>query len=277
MLDLVRVPADSGEQHSYGMTLSSSEELVRALMLEHPIPGEGRFGCYLIPGASPYSDIARSVECNVFNHFFGNTAAVMHGAYGPYEKSSQFFLVVDRVAHCPAGTLRVIANSERGLKSLNDIALAPLSISERAVCDYHDISSLDQCWDIGTLAVLKDYRSQQQDHQVSTMLYGVLHRAAIQEGVHHAVTVLDRHAYTQLTQMLAIPFEPIVGSEPFDYLGSPKSRAVYLYFPNVVPSVETHLGHLDDTTRRTLRPYVARVIYAEGVPAVVSVPPPPSA
>lgn len=264
-------PPLAGEPNRYSLSAPVSEDLVRTLLREHPVPGDGRYGCYLVPGASEYSDIARGVECNVFHHFFGNTAEVMHAAYGAYEDSSQFFLVVDRIAQRAAGTLRVIMNSARGLKSLNDIAQPPLSISEGLVCDYHGIPSLDECWDIGTLAVLKDYRGQHQDHQVGMMLYGVLHRAAMNQGVHHAVTVLDRHAYTQLTQMLAIPFVPIVGSEPFDYLGSPKSRAAYLYFPKVVASVETHLGHLDDTTRRSLRPYVARVIYAEGLPDLVSV------
>jgi hypothetical protein len=272
MLEAIRVPSGRSDRHSYELTASSSEELIRALMLEHPIRHDGRFGCYMIPGVSPYSDLARSVECDVFHHFFGNTAEVMHDAYGAYEESSRFFLVVDRILERPAGTLRVIANSKRGLKSLNDIAQAPLCITESAVLEYHGIPSLDDCWDIGTLAVLKEYRGELQDHQVGTMLYGVLHRAALREGVHHAVTVLDRHAYTQLTQMLAIPFEPIVGSKPFDYLGSPKSRAAYLYFPKVASNVETHMSQLDDTTRRSLRPYVARVIYGEGVPDVVSVP-----
>jgi hypothetical protein len=272
MLEAVRLTASASQRPSYALSAQAGDHLVHALMREHPIPGAGRFGCYLIPGKNRYSDIARSLECSVFQHFFGNTAAVMHDAYGPYEDSSLFFLVVDQEAARAAGTLRVIANSKRGLKTLNDIALAPLSIPQHVVCDVHRISNLDQCWDIGTLAVLKDYRGHHGDHQVGTMLYGVLHRAALREGVHHAVTILDRHAYAQLTQMLAIPFKPIANSEPFDYLGSLDSRAAYLYFPNVVPSVETHLGHLDDTTRRSLRPYVARVIYAEGVPDVVRVP-----
>ena len=120
--------------------------------------------------------------------------------------------------------------------------------------------------------MLKEYRGQQQDHVVGTTLYGVLHRAALQSGVEHAVTILDKHAYVPLTQMLAVPCEPIAGSQPFDYLGSIDSRAAYLCFAKVVLRVETHMGNLDEPIRASLRPYIGRVLYAEGVPEVISVP-----
>lgn len=271
MLEVLKSSRPSARP-SYVQPPRVSEELVRQLLQERPITGEGRFGFYQIPGANPYSDIARAVECNVFHHFFGNTAAVMHEAYGAYEETSLFFLAVDRIAQRPAGAFRVIKNSPRGLKSLNDIAQHPLYISASEVMAYHNIPSLDQCWDFGTVAVLKDYRGQHQDHQVVTMLYGAVIRAALSAGVHHAVLVMDHHGYTQLTQTMAIPLVPILDTEPFEYLGSAKSRAAYVYLPNVRPSAETHLSHLDDTTRRSLRPSVARVIYAEGIPDVVPVP-----
>jgi len=271
MLEVVGLAPGAGERR-YSLSAPTTQELVRALIHQHPLPGDGRYGCYQIPGTNRYSDIARSVECSVFQHFFGNTAAVMQDAYGAYEQSSQFFLIVDRHEQAAAGTLRIIASSALGLKTLNDIAQPPLGLSARTVCEHHGIQDLSRCWDIGTLAVLKEYRGQKSDHLVGTMLYGALHRAAIEQGVDHAVTILDKHAYAQLTQMLAVPFEPIAGSRPFDYLGAPDSRAAYLYFPKVIPTVESYLGRLDETIRTSLRPYIGRVIYAEGVPTAVRVP-----
>jgi len=265
------LPLPSAGERRYSLSVPAMTDLVGSLMLEHPILGTGRFGCYHIHGTSRFADVARSVECKVFQHFFGNTAAMMVDAYGPYEKSSQFFLIVDLEAQRAAGTLRIIATSEHGLKTLNDIAGPPLSIPTRTVCDLHRIRDLSQCWDIGTLAVLKEYRGHQQDHVVGTMLYGALHRGARRAGIEHAVAILDEHAYVQLTQFLAVPFEPIAGTGPFAYLGSKGSRAAYLHFPKVVPSVEKHMGRLDETTRNTLRPYVGRAIFAEGVPEVVTV------
>jgi len=270
MLEVVGLGPGAGERR-YSLSAPTTQELVRALIHQHPLPGDGRFGCYLIAGTNRYGDIARSVECSVFQHFFGNTANVMQEAYGPYEQSSQFFLIVDRHEQTAAGTLRIIASSPLGLKTLNDIALPPLGLSERSVCEHHGITDLARCWDIGTLAVLKAYRGQKSDHLVGTMLYGALHRAAVELGVDHAVTILDKHAYAQLTQMLAVPFEPIAGSLPFDYLGAADSRAAYLYFPKVIPTVEGYLGRLDETIRSSLRPYIGRVIYAEGVPEAVRV------
>ena len=272
MLEVVVGPTPGAGERRYSLSAPTMQELVRTLIQKHPLPGEGRFGCYRIPGQSRFSDIARSVECRVFQHFFGNDAAVMQDAYGRYEQSSCFFLMVDRVEQRAAGSLRVIQSSPLGLKTLNDIAQPPLSLPEHVVCERHGIQSLDKCWDIGTLAVLKEYRGQSSDHLVGTMLYGVLHRAALESGIDHAVTILDKHAYAQLTQMLAVPFEPIADSAPFDYLGSPDSRAAYLYFPKVVPTVERYMGRLDETIRTSLRPYISRVIYAEGVPELISVP-----
>jgi hypothetical protein len=271
MLEVVGLAPGAGERR-YSLSAPTTQDLVRALTHQHPLPGDGRFGCYLIAGTSRFSDIARSVECRVFQHFFGNTAAVMQDAYGPYEQSSSFFLIVDRQEQAAAGTLRIIASSPLGLKSLNDIAQPPLRLSERAVCEHHRIDDLARCWDIGTLAVLKEYRGQKSDHLVGTMLYGALHRAAIDQGIDHAVTILDKHAFAQLTQMLAVPFEPIAGSQPFEYMGAAESRAAYLYFPKVIPTVESYMGRLDQAIRTSLRPYIGRVIYAEGVPTAVHVP-----
>ena len=112
---------EAGEKR-YSLSAPSIQGLVGTLINEYPLRGEGRFGCYRLHGTSRFSDIARSVECRVFQHFFGNTAAAMQAAYGPYEQSSHFFLMVDRQEKCSAGTLRIIENSERGLKTLNDIA-----------------------------------------------------------------------------------------------------------------------------------------------------------
>ena len=247
------------------------EELVDQLLREHPAAGEGAFACYDIAGRNPYSDIARSVECSVFEAFFGNDPQIMTDAYTPYEMYSRFLLVVDRASATPAGALRLIAHSERGLKTLNDIAEPPLSLSVERVMEHHRISSLAQCWDVGTLAVHKCFRGSSSDHLVGTMLYGMCHAATRAKGVDHLVTILDRHAFRQLTEMLAVPVIPIAASEPFHYLGSKHSRAAYIHVPSVVPAVEAHIARMPEQPRAVLEPYMTRVIYARGIPPVVEV------
>jgi len=240
-------------------------------MAEHPLPDEGRFGCYLLAASSSYSDIARAIECEVFEKFFGNVPAEMAREYARYEASSLFFLVVERETQRPAGVLRVIEHSAAGLKTLNDIQGAPLHLPTSKVLARHGIDDLRRCWDVGTLAVVKEFRGKAHNHIVSTMLYGLLHVAVRKHAIDHLVAVLDSHAYMQLTQLLGVPFVPILGSEPFSYLGSENSRAAYAHMPHVTPAVEAFMSSLNDDMRRLLAPHVARVIYGEGLPTAVEV------
>jgi len=255
----------------YALTPAQMHEAVKRLMREYPAPGTSRFVAYRIRGTNPYSNIARSIECEVFRRFFGNTPEDMHLSYGAYEDHSHFLLAVDREAQQPAGTLRVIESSERGLKSLNDVSEEPLQLSLQTVLDYHHIDSLERCWDVGTLAVRKPYRGEDNAHFVGTMLYGLFHAAACNANIDHAVAILDGHAYRQLTEMLAIPFEAIAGTPPFEYLGAKGTRAAYLKIRKVVPTVEKHMDRMDSVTRTSMRPFLARVIYAEGLPELIDV------
>src|SRR5262245_59142258 len=104
---------------SYLPPPSGADPRVRQLLAEYPIAGDAPFGCYLIADSNPYSDIARAVECDEFDEFFGNDPAVMTEAYARYEAHSLFLLVIDREAEQACGTLRIIEHSESGLKTLN--------------------------------------------------------------------------------------------------------------------------------------------------------------
>jgi hypothetical protein len=207
----------------------------------------------------------------VFQQFFGIDPAVMSAEYGPYEEHSAFFLVVDREHMQPAGALRVIANSDRGLKSLNDIALPPLSISLEKVIHHHRIEDLDKCWDVGTVAVRKEYRGTANGHLVSTLLYGMLRSEAMRTGMEHFVAILDTHAHRQLVQLIGAPFVPIADSEPFAYLGSVASLAVTLRVDEIVESIEAHMQRMDSALLPHVRPLLSRIIYDSCLPQVVRV------
>jgi hypothetical protein len=256
---------------AYALTSAEMQSGIRRLLRQHPAQGEGRFAAYRIRSTSEYSDVARSVECEVFRRFFGNTPRDMHQQYGDYEAHSHFLLAIDRETQQAAGTLRVIEHSALGLKSLNDIQGAPLYVSEQRFAEYHQVDSLRRCWDVGTLAVRKAYRGGENAHYVGTMLYGLFYASARAAEIEHAVAILDDHIFRQLTLMLAIPFEPICGTDPFEYLGSKGTRAAYLRIRKVVPAVEGYMERLDSVTRASLRPSLTRVIYAEGLPRLIEV------
>jgi hypothetical protein len=251
---------------------TGTEVALRQLMTERPLTGQGRFGCYRIAGSSEYGDVARDVECTVFQHFFGNSPELLADEYAAYEAASTFLLVVDRELGRPAGALRVIAHSDHGLKTLNDIAQEPLSIPTDAVAQYHGIRDLENCWDVGALAVLKDYRGRGEDHVVSTTLYGLFVAEARRARIDHVVAIIDSHAYTQLTQVVGMPFTTIAGSEPFEYLGSTRNFAAIMAVPEIVPAIEAHMSRLErQGAPRQLRSLVSRVVYGEGLPSIVDV------
>jgi hypothetical protein len=256
---------------SYRPPLASMDHRLRRLMAEQPFTSEDAFGCYFIDDSSPYSDVARGVECAVFQEFFGNEPSIMTEAYAPYEAHSRFLLVVDQASQEPAGALRIITHSENGLKTLNDIEQAPLSLPLETVVRFHGISDLDNCWDVGTLAVLKKYRGQTTGHLLSTMLYGLFYAEVCKAGVEHIVTILDKHAYKQLTELFAIPFGPIADSQPFNYLGSESSRAAYAHVPRIAPAMEAFMAGLDKDVLALLKPFMCRMLYGEGLPKVITV------
>lgn len=242
-----RYDLDDGELHALSSQLLSERE---------PVTSD-KVVCYRLEKGSAYENVARSIEREVFEKYFGNTSEEMRKEYGPYEDQSIFFLSIDQELKQPAGVLRVIQNGPAGLKTLNDLAIgrdeAP-RISPDQVKSYHGIDTFDDCWDVGTVAVRKPYRS---DTLASVQLYRALYVSALDENVNHFVSIIDHKPYVKMTDYLGIPFVPMVGSEPFPYLGSKSSVAVYgdvtEFYPRMNRKRYTLRGAL---ARSALRPLV---------------------
>ena len=216
----------------YELRGNVAADLSEQLLTLHPPTSSHRFVCYSLSGTGRFADLGRTVELDVFGAVFGSDRAEMDREYGPYEDASRFFVVMDQRRRQPAGVLRVIGNSAIGLKTLNDIAGEPLRISPAEVQEQHGIADLDRCWDVGTLAVLPEYR-RIGGRTVSLLLYRALYLHARRQEVEHVVTIMDGHAHRVLLA-LGVPFVPICGSEPFDYMGTP-CTALYGYVPGFPP------------------------------------------
>lgn len=237
----------------------------RLLSLLDSAPSQQPMSCYVVTHGHPLANSARGIESAVFREFFHNSAEDLQAAYEPYEWASTWLLVVDRHRQRVAGTLRIIKYSAAGLKTLVDVSRPPLSIPTFKVLEQHGVD-LAKTWDIGTLAVLPEYRG---DHLVASELYGQLYTAAQRAGVKHAVTVLDDHAYQQLVTVLGVPWEPLCGSEPGPYLGSAKSHAVVGHLGKALPAVEKHVASLPAEIRAVVEPLARRIFRGEGLVAPV--------
>ncbi|HLM05958.1 MAG TPA: hypothetical protein VK402_12320 [Blastococcus sp.] len=228
----------------YELHDNQAADLAGQLLTLHPPTTRHRFVCYRLDGRSPFADLGRRIELEVFDEAFGNDLAVMQREYGPYEDASFFLVVMDQVLRRPAGVMRVIRNSATGLKTLRDIAGEPLGIGLERFRDFHAVDSLDATWDVGTVAVLPEYRrSATRSRTVCLLLYRAVYVHAMRDGVRHFVTVVDEHAHRGL-RALGVAYVPICDTGPFSYLDSASSTAVYGFVPEFQARMEARYRRL---------------------------------
>ncbi len=231
----------------YDLPFAAIDQLTQELIDRHTheVPVRYRYAAVEVKGDSPYANIARYIEGTVFQAAFGNTPEQMKREYGPYETTSTFFISLDRGADGSVldlkkatGALRVINNSDQGLKTLNDIESEPFYVDLDSVVYRHGIEDMNKTWDIGTVAVLPEYRKG--EGPVSVQLYRAMYLAAMHGNIEHLVSVIDGRALTKLTGYLGIPFVPLADSEPHPYLGSQSSTAVYGHVPEFFAKMSRH-------------------------------------
>lgn len=192
-----------------------------------------------VEGNTRFANLGRWVERMVFESAFGNDATEMEREYGPYEASSVFFVSIDRVSGLPIGVIRVIRNSTQGFKSLNDAEKA-FGIQLAEVTGHHEIATMATVWDVGTVAVMPEYR--RGEALVSVQLYRAMYSSALQHGIDHFVSIIDDRPLRHMTGILGMPFIALAGCAPGPYLGSAKSQAVYGYVPDFHRRMTLHLA-----------------------------------
>lgn len=230
-------------------------------------PSTGRFVALAVAPGDPMADLARTVERTVFEESFGTDAATMTREYGPYEHASIFFLVIDRSTGLPAGAARVIDGGGKTLDDAPDRIGRDLSDIAR-VHELHD----GKIWDFATLAVLPAYRGGRSALTVSSLLYRTFLKAGHRAGVRHVVCLLDHRAYRNL-QLLGAPLVTMAGSAPFEYPGSPKTRALYVRFADLEPGIAdqaTRLGRFGATHAGTIKARGIRRLITRRVAARIS-------
>ncbi|AHB41969.1 hypothetical protein RAAC3_TM7C00001G0097 [Candidatus Saccharibacteria bacterium RAAC3_TM7_1] len=214
----------------YEITHDEVVNLTHQLLQENPPKTSDRFVCYRLEGKEPFSDIGRGVERLVLEQTFKNNAAEMDKEYSAYEDQSMFFISFDATKEAPSGVLRIIQNGPAGLKTLHDLQEeSTIGISKEVVMGYHDIDDLSRVWDVGTVAVPPEYRSG--EGAVSVQLYRAMYLSALENKIDHFISIVDLKPLGKLTGYLGIPFKPLAGTQPFKYLGSDRSQAVYGYVP----------------------------------------------
>jgi hypothetical protein len=210
--------------------LPEADMLMRGKAALDMFPSDGPFVALAVRHDDLFADMARTVERIVFEETFAMDSSVMTEEYAAYEQDSLFFLVIDRRTAMPAGAARVIDGGGKTLDDAPDVIGVDLStiVAEHGMFD-------GKIWDFATLAVLPQYRGGKST-MVSSLLYRAFINAGRRAGVRHVVAMLDRRAHRGIASIGA-PFVPMAGSEPFEYLGSPSTSALYMPFADIEPSI----------------------------------------
>lgn len=217
---------DTGEvfEPRYDMTAEEARALCSEFLGGKGIDAsQGKFSCHIISTKDRFSNLGRFVESTVFKETFDNTPELMDEEYRPYDDSSEFYVVTDNEEQIPVGVMRIIRNSEAGLKTVNDINKLDLGFTGQDVQEGYGLD-MDRCVDIATLAVLEDYRGPKAMFIPSLLTYKTLYNEILTNPAYDSVvTIIDKKAEKNM-YALKFPFAPIFDSPHFSYLDSAESR-----------------------------------------------------
>ena len=225
-----------GQEPTIDLVREEMRELASSVIDAAGNPSEP-FGVYVFTADEPASELARYVERTVFEETFGNPRDLLEAEYGPYEASTVFYTVLDHRRRLPAGMMRMILPSVRGLKTfqvLKEFWSADVDDVTRATGADWDPALV---WDVTTLAVDPEYRGKATDALVSLALYQTLITSGLAGGAHHFVTVLDLKPLDLIQTLTVDCFQFFEGLEPKSYLDSPLSVPVFIDLAEWEPRV----------------------------------------
>lgn len=233
-------PADVG--YTYDLDEDTIDILIREKLQCEPLATDRTIVCYELSSNDPLANVARTIERQVFHDKYGNTSEIMQQEYGPYEAQSRFYLSVDQHSQKPVGSLRIIENGVNSLKVVHDFPV----VTEENLRQNHGVEDMQTCWEIGTLAILPEYRGRAQ---VGVQYYRALYLAAKSNHITHILAAIDKKVYEKIvTGYLGLPYVQIHGTAPTNYLGSPATipiiGTVREFFPKTLRQMATIKGML---------------------------------
>ena len=217
----------NGEHPSPGDEQQTTPKAERSEQLRHT-----SLALEVLEPGDPRAALARQLEAEVLEEFFGNTPEELAEEYGDYEAASVFLLMYDREAQKPAGMLRLIRNSPKGLKTVNDIESdAPGYPWHQSVDEVLERNHLafdrDRVLDIGTVAIAPDYRGRRDSSDVSYGLYRGLYTYSRSVDCQAWVGILDDNFLKYTQEQMGGPFRTFEGLGSGSYIGSEASTPIY--------------------------------------------------
>ncbi|HTZ44381.1 MAG TPA: hypothetical protein VMB79_11010 [Jatrophihabitans sp.] len=168
--------------------------------------------------------LAAAVECEaaVFGKAYGNTAEQLAEEYGPYAETSVFIGIYEPGGDA-VGAVRLIRPSERGLKTLHDVAGPPWSLDVPRMARAARLD-LTRTWDFTTLGARRGLR--RWSSLISAGLFHGLVQAVRANDITSAVMMIDERV-RGLLALAGMTGQTMPGAQPAGYLGSASTTPVY--------------------------------------------------
>lgn len=174
---------------------------------------------------NPVGDLleaSRQCEADIFLQWYGNTRDQLAAEYGPYEQNSVFVALADERDEV-VGTVRFLVPGGAGLKTLDDMALAPWGADPMRSAAAAGIDPA-RTWDCATLGLRSDVGDSRV--KLSLALYHGLVLALRVNQVRTVIAILDQRVHRMISSVgLILHTIPGAGTAP--YLGSGASTPVY--------------------------------------------------
>ena len=251
-------PAPSANfEPRYDLHPEQTEHITTEFLRRETAGMRGRYVCIEVADGEEMSNVARGVEREVFEDTFENDASVMEEIYGSYDQEgiSTFFVGFDRRKAKAISVVRAMGWSARaGIMTVNE-AQKPdwinVSMADMEAAHGLDEETLRHTWDVGTLAVLREYRGKLSGLQASLLPYRGFYLASTERGIKKMTVIMDPRARRSL-ERLGIPLENICGSDPVDYHGSKNSTFVIGDIAESMPAIEAQARQLRKDARLTV-------------------------
>ena len=165
---------------------------------------------------------ALDCEASVFLKTYGNTAAQLAEAYGPYASASVFIGIYEPGGDA-VGAVRLIRPTEIGLKTLYDVSQPPWSLDVPRMARAARLN-LDRTWDFTTLGARRGLR--RWSTLVAAGLFHGLVQAVRANDIESAVMMIDERV-RGLLALAGMTGQTMPGAHTACYMGSARCTPVY--------------------------------------------------
>jgi len=184
---------------------------------------------------------SRQCEADIFLQWYGNTRQQLADEYGPYEQNSVFVALADDHDDV-VGTVRFLVPEGGGLKTLDDMALAPWGVDARRSAAAAGVD-LTNTWDCATMGVHPGVTGSQV--RLGLAIYHGLLLALRENQIRTVTAVLDERV-RRLLSSVGLVMHTFPGTRTAPYLGSEGSTPVYAH---VAAAVDDQRRRLPDAHR----------------------------